>query len=130
MGNLIMNFMKKLLVIVISCISAAACTTKSQPEDKKETMTLLSDSLSPDGKMKYLKYRMSHSEDSSVFWAIVPATKSGIKPKEKLVPTGYHVQGWTENNELILLKVDTSQLKQLELKDGMILHGVVVKVKK
>jgi hypothetical protein len=40
------------------------------------------------------------------------------------------VQGWTENNELILLKVDTSQLKQLELKDGMILHGVVVKIKK
>jgi len=122
--------MKKSLLVILSII-IISCSTKSKLEsDKSERMTLLSDSLSPDGKMKYLKYRLSHSQDSSVFWAIVPASSKNVKTQEKLVPTGYHVQGWTENNELVLLKVDTSQLKQLDLKDGMILHGVVVKIKK
>ncbi len=120
--------MNKILLIFVGLL-ILACATKSKL-DKPETMTLLGDSLSPDGKMKYLKYRMSHSTDSSIFWAIVPASTKNVKPQDKLVPAGYLVQGWTENNELVLLKVDTSQLKQLELKDGMILHGVVVKIKK
>lgn len=122
--------MKKTLLLLLSCMLILACSTKNKSESEKETMTLLGDSLSPDGKMKYLKYRMTHSQDSSIFWAIIPSEKKNVKPEEKRVPAGYHVQGWTENNELILLKVDTSQLKQLELKDGMTLHGVVVKIKK
>lgn len=121
--------MQKSFLWVVSFLILLGCATQPKSETP-ETITLLGDSLSPDGKMKYLKYKLKHSaEDSSVFWAIVPSQDKDAKLAEKRVPTGYHVQGWTENNELILLKVDTSQMKQLELKDGMILHGVVVKIK-
>ncbi len=121
--------MQRACVIFLSLFFFLACSTKHENE-KSETMILLGDSLSPDGKMKYLKYSLHNSpQDSSIFWAIVPAKEKNSKIEEKRVPIGYHVQGWTENNELILLKVDTSQMKQLDLKDGMILHGVVVKIK-
>ena len=69
-------------------------------------LNILVESISPDKKYKYYEYQFDKGGlgYSRFFWAVIKNEKNLTDLKEGLIPSGYKIVGWKNNNDLILKK--------------------------
>jgi len=69
-------------------------------------LNILIESISPDKKYKYYEYQFDKGGlgYSRIFWSVTKNEKNLTDLKEGLIPSGYKIVGWKNNNELILKK--------------------------
>ena len=69
-------------------------------------LNILVESISPDKKYKYYEYQFDKGGlgHSRIFWSVIKNEKNITDLKEGLIPSGYKIVGWENNNELILTK--------------------------
>ena len=69
-------------------------------------LNILVESISPDKKYKYYEYQFDKGGlgYSRIFWSVIKNEKNITDLKKGLIPSGYKIVGWENNNELILTK--------------------------
>ena len=69
-------------------------------------LNILVESISPDKKYKYYEYQFDKGGlgYSRIFWSVIKNEKNLTDLKEGLIPSGYKIVGWKNNNDLILKK--------------------------
>ena len=98
-----------------------------------EHFVLLKDSVSPNGEYKYLTYQYDTGAFgySRVFWSVIRVGDEGKDILREKIPDGYKIKGWTENNELELIKWEPYYYKDdyVDLKTGSEFKGIKLIVK-
>ena len=82
-----------------------------------ENFVLLSDSISPNRKYKYLEYHFDNGAFgySRVFWTIMELENHEKNLLKGKLPDGYMIKGWTKENELELEKWEPYYYKDIEI---------------
>ncbi|MDG4946230.1 hypothetical protein NMK71_07380 [Weeksellaceae bacterium KMM 9713] len=113
--------MKKSLVIILSisllCLLGLGTYINSKLNELEEAfkvehnlqdphIILLEDSISPNRKFKYYAYQFDNGGlgYSRVFWSVIENNDSLKDLVNGLIPTGYKIKAWSNENELILEK--------------------------
>ena len=126
---LIIGFVKKL----DSDMDEVVKTFYSVYSTESQDLVLISDSISPNKAYKYFEYQFDNGGlgYSRLFWSVVKNNPSKVDLEKGLIPDGYKIIGWTNENELILIKWEPYYGKsdQIELKSGMKLNGVKIILK-
>lgn len=96
---------------------------------KDENFVLISDSISPNKKHKYYEYQFDNGGFgySRVFWSVIENTENESDLEKGLIPDGFKIVGWTNDNELILEKWEPYyEINKTELKNGTEFNGVKI----
>ncbi|WP_426429371.1 hypothetical protein ACPX19_07385 [Winogradskyella sp. HB-48] len=96
---------------------------------KDESFVLISDSISPNKKHKYYEYQFDNGGFgySRVFWSVIENTENESDLEKGLIPDGFKIVGWTNDNELILEKWEPyDEINKTELKNGTEFNGVKI----
>ncbi|OEY71716.1 hypothetical protein APR40_15060 [Salegentibacter salarius] len=95
-------------------------------------LIIISDSISPNENYKYYEYQFDKGGlgYSRIFWSVIENNKKETDLGKGLIPAGYKIIGWNEENELILSKWNpTSELKTVsELKNGTVINGIKINI--
>lgn len=78
----------------------------SEHSQNEPNLNILVESISPDKKYKYYEYQFDKGGlgYSRIFWSVIKNEKNLTDLKEGLIPSGYKIVGWKNNNDLILKK--------------------------
>lgn len=70
------------------------------------SINILVESISPDKKYKYYEYQFDNGGlgYSRVFWSVIKNEKNLTDLKEGIIPNGYKIVKWKDDNVLILKK--------------------------
>jgi len=62
--------------------------------------------ISPDKNLIFYEYQFDNGAlgYSRIFWSVMKNSNSDINLHEGIIPNGYKIESWNENNELILKK--------------------------
>jgi hypothetical protein len=96
---------------------------------KDADFVLISDSISPNRKYKYYEYQFDNGGFgySRVFWSVIENKEIESDLQKGLIPDGFKIVSWTNENELILEKWEPYyEIKKTELKNGMKINGVKI----
>lgn len=96
---------------------------------KEADFVLISESISPNKKHRYYEYQFDNGGFgySRVFWAVIENKETEFDLEKGLIPDGFKIKGWTNENELILEKWKPYyEIKKTELKSGTELNGVTI----
>ena len=96
---------------------------------KEASFVLISDSISPNKKYKYYEYQFDNGGFgySRVFWSVIENIGNENDLEKGLIPDGFKIIGWTNENELILEKWKPYyNIKITELKNNTELNGVKI----
>lgn len=96
---------------------------------KDANFVLISESISPNLKYKYYEYQFDNGGFgySRVFWSVIENTKNKYDLEKGLIPDGFKIKGWTNENELILEKWEPYyEINKVELKSGTNFNGVKI----
>ena len=136
--------MKKLILIIVGIIligivgigikinsdfDKVAEAFHSEHSLKDASFVLISESISPNKKHKYYEYQFDNGGFgySRVFWSVVENNENTSDLEKGLIPDGFKIVGWTNENELILKKWEPYyEVKKTELKKGIELNGVKI----
>lgn len=139
-----MNRMKKWLLIIIGIVligiigigfkinsdfDKVAEAFHSEHSLKDASFVLISDSISPNKKYKYYEYKFDNGGFgySRVFWSVIENIENKSDLEKGLIPDGFKIVGWTNENELILKKCESyNGIKKTELIRGMEFNGVKI----
>lgn len=94
---------------------------------KDASFVVISESISPNKKYKYYEYQFDNGGFgySRVFWSVIENNENKHDLEKGLIPDGYKIVGWTNENELILkIWKPYYKIKKTELKSGIVLNGV------
>lgn len=100
---------------------------------KGADFVLISESISPNKKHKYYEYQFDNGGFgySRVFWSVIENNENKYDLKKGLIPDGFKIVGWTNENELILEKWEPYyEIKKTKLKNGIELNGVKINLTK
>jgi hypothetical protein len=92
---------------------------------------LISEAISPNKTHKYYEYQFDNGGFgySKVFWSVIKHNNDTSNLEHGRIPDGYKIIGWTNENELILEQWKPYyDIKQTELKNGMEINGVKIKI--
>jgi|TARA_R100000541_G_scaffold58647_2_gene70176 hypothetical protein len=108
-----------------------ACSSPDNPHFETATdFILLNKENSPNELYKYYEYQFNTGAFgySRVFWSVVKANSLNPDLSKSLIPDGYHIKGWSENNELILEEWEPYYYKseEVDLSSGMEFLGVKI----
>lgn len=72
----------------------------------ESSINILAESISPDKKYKYYEYQFDNGGlgYSRVFWSIIKNEKNLTDLKEGIIPNGYKIVKWKDDNVLVLKK--------------------------
>ena len=72
----------------------------------EDNLKIINESISPDRKYKFYEYQFDNGGlgYSRIFWSVVNNDKDTNDLKEGIIPNGYKIVGWENNNKLILKK--------------------------
>lgn len=113
--------MKKWYLIIIGIIAIAATagiikilsytselekSLSSEHSLNEKNLIISKESSSPDNMYKYYEYQFDNGGlgYSRLFWSVIKNDNKEHNLENGILPNGYKVIGWTENNELILEK--------------------------
>jgi len=106
---------------------------QSEHSLKGADFVLVSQSISPNKKHKYYEYHFDNGGFgySRVFWSVIENNEIESDLEKGLIPDGFKIKGWTNENELILEKWNPYyEIKKSELKSGMKINGVKITLTK
>lgn len=97
---------------------------------KESSFILISESTSPNLKYRYYEYQFDNGGfgHSRVFWSVVDNNEDKEQDLIKgLIPDGYKIKGWTNNDKLIIEKWEPYyKIEKTELKSGTEINGVII----
>ena len=96
---------------------------------KDASFVLIYESISPNKKRKYYEYQFDNGGFgySRVFWSVFENNENKSDLENGLIPDGFKIVGWTNENELILKKWKPYyEINETELKNGIELNGVKI----
>lgn len=105
----------------------------SEHDLKDKSFNLISDSISPNKKYKYYEYQFDNGGFgySRVFWSVIENKENNSDLEKGLIPDGFKIVGWTNDNELFLEKWEPYYvISKTELKNGTKLNGVKITLAK
>lgn len=72
----------------------------------ESSINILVESISPDKKYKYYEYQFDNGGlgYSRVFWSVIKNEKNLTDLKEGIIPNGYKIVKWKDDNVLVLKK--------------------------
>ncbi len=72
----------------------------------ESSINILAESISPDKKYKYYEYQFDNGGlgYSRVFWSVIKNEKNLTDLKEGIIPNGYKIVKWKDDNVLVLKK--------------------------
>lgn len=72
----------------------------------ESSINILAESISPDKKYKYYEYPFDNGGlgYSRVFWSVIKNEKNLTDLKEGIIPNGYKIVKWKDDNVLVLKK--------------------------
>ena len=116
-------------VKINSDFNEVAETFHSKHSLKEADFILISKAISPNKKHKYYEYQLDNGGFgySRVFWSVIENKKTEFDLEKGLIPDGFKIKGWTNENKLILEKWNPYyEIKKTELKSGMEINGVKI----
>ena len=96
---------------------------------KDASLVLITDSISPNKKHRYYEYQFDNGGFgySRVFWSVIENKVNKVDLENGIIPDGFKIVGWTNENELILKKWEPYyKINKTELKNGIELNGVKI----
>lgn len=96
---------------------------------KDPSLVLITDSISPNKKHRYYEYQFDNGGFgySRVFWSVIENKVNKVDLENGIIPDGFKIVGWTNENELILKKWEPYyKINKTELKNGIELNGVKI----
>ena len=93
---------------------------------KDASLVLITDSISPNKKHRYYEYQFDNGGFgySRVFWSVIENKVNKVDLENGIIPDGFKIVGWTNENELILKKWEPYyKINKTELKNGKELNG-------
>ena len=113
-------------------VEGVANTFSQMHSLENSEFTLIKEKISPNGNFKYLQYQFDNGGFgySRVFWSVIENNSSEIDLKKGLIPDGFKIYDWNENNHLILEKwTPYYDIKKEDLNSGMKINGVMIAIK-
>jgi hypothetical protein len=107
-------------------------TFHSEHSLEDDNFVLISESISPNKKNKYYVYQFDNGGFgfSRAYWSVIKNDNNSNNIKKGIIPNGYKIIGWTNNNVLILEKwTPYYSFEKTDLKNGMDLNGVKTLIK-
>lgn len=107
---------------------------KSEHTLNEPNLNILSESNSPNQKYTYYEYQFDNGGFgySRVFWSVIENKENKNDLKEGLIPSGYKIVEWNDENELILetWKPYYETKTTYELKDKTEFNGIKINITK
>lgn len=101
---------------------------------KDSSFVLLKSQISPNEKFQFFEYQFDNGGFgySRVFWSVIKNDSTIMALEKGLLPDGYKIIEWTDDNELLIEKWEPYfyKDKEVELTDKSIINEVKIKLKK
>ncbi len=101
---------------------------------KHSNFVLLKSKISPNKKFQFYEYQFDNGGFgySRVFWSVIKNDSTIFELEKGLLPDGYKVIEWTEDNELLIEKWQPYYYKdkEVELTDNQLINKAKIKLRK
>lgn len=105
-SSIILILIVGILVKINSELNKISENFNSEHSLNESSINILAESISPDKKYKYYEYQFDNGGlgYSRVFWSIIKNEKNLTDLKEGIIPNGYKIVKWKDDNVLVLKK--------------------------
>lgn len=92
--------------MIYSAVSGIEESFKVEHALNESSIHILAESISPDQKYIYYEYQFDSGGlgYSRAFWSVIENTENRNNLEQGIIPDGYQIKGWMNNNQLILQK--------------------------
>lgn len=105
-SSIILILIVGILVKINSELNKISENFNSEHSLNESSINILAESISPDKKYKYYEYQFDNGGlgYSRVFWSVIKNEKNLTDLKEGIIPNGYKIVKWKDDNVLVLKK--------------------------